>query len=325
MIAQKLPNFALIGIALGIISIAVPTESFAAKSKNKSKEASQEQKSQTSRQSALSDESSVKAQIALLGKSLAEGDVKTLCGLWTPDGDYIAVDGSLCKGRAALEKRFNGIIADDGKPQLELVPDSVRFLGSDVALSEGVVRRKNGVEGPQPETRFSIVFTKQDGNWLIYRASETALAAVPDNSEPLKALSWIIGEWSAENNGGSVHMSAQWAANHNFIVCNYLTKKSADATALESRQVIGWDPRTEQPISWHFDTTGGFGYGNWTKKDKQWLVEATGVDHDGSTTTSTNILSEADPNSFSWQSVDRKINGLAFNDTTPLKVHRVTK
>lgn len=169
-----------------------------------------------------------------------------------------------------------------------------------------------------------MIFVKQNGQWLISNATETPLIA-RGNTEPLNQLSWLIGEWSAEQSGGSVHMKAEWAANKNFIACQYQVQKSADSPKLESRQLIGWDPRSEQPISWHFDSSGGFGYGTWLKKDKQWMVNATGVDRDGSTTNALNVLSIADPDNFSWQSTNRSINGIVVNDTAPLKVHRVTR
>ncbi|MBX9688454.1 MAG: hypothetical protein K2X27_17220, partial [Candidatus Obscuribacterales bacterium] len=127
----------------------------------------------------------------------------------------------------------------------------------------------------------------------------------------------------AENAGGSVQMKADWAANKNFITCKYELKKAADSPVLESRQVIGWDPRSEQPISWHFDSNGGFGWGNWVKKDKQWLVDASGIERDGSSSSATNTITITDKDNFSFQSTNRSVNGVGFNDTLPLKVHRV--
>ena len=265
----------------------------------------------------------MRRQLAQLSKSLADADAGALASLWAEDGNYIDSDGAICKGRPALEKRFGEVFKKEGRQMVELLTDSVKLLSANVASVEGVVRRKDAEEGPTPETRYSIIYIKLNGSWLIATASETPLAVA--DVDPLKDLSWLIGEWSAEQNGGYVKMKADWAANRNFITCQYETKKSAESPPVESRQVIGWDPRSGEPISWHFDSSGGFGWGNWIKKDRQWMIDATGVERDGSTTTATNVLSVNDPNNFSWQSVNRSVNGVAFNDSNPLKIHRVVK
>src|SRR5262245_41437631 len=40
-----------------------------------------------------------------------KGDAKALAGFWTPDGDYIDQDGHQHKGRAAIEKLFAKMFA----------------------------------------------------------------------------------------------------------------------------------------------------------------------------------------------------------------------
>ncbi len=130
---------------------------------------------------------------------------------------------------------------------------------------------------------------------------------------------------TAENNFGSVHFKGDWAAHKKFIQCRYEVKKSADAAPIESRQVIGFDPRTNEIVSWHFDSNGGFGYGTWAQRDRQWIVNATGVQPDGSTSLAHNLMTLDDNNSFSWQSVDRSVNGISVADTKTLKVQRTNK
>lgn len=319
MIAHKKPEIAFIAVALGIVSFSYPLLSAAGDEvKSPGKLIAQAQKPADG-----GDEGAIKASIGKLARALAEGNASELASLWTEDGTYIDSDGAACKGRAALETRFREVFGREGRQMVDLQTESLKMLAPNVATAEGLVRRKDAPEGPTPETRYSIVFVKQNGNWLMANASETALTVV--KTDPLKELSWMIGNWSAEQNGGFVKMKADWAANKNFITCQYETKKSPESPVLESRQVIGWDPRTSEPISWHFDSNGGFGWGNWIKKGNQWLVESTGVERDGSTTSGTNVISMNDGNNFSWQSVNRSVNGVAFNDSNPLTVHRVIK
>lgn len=326
MSSLKKSQIVLTVFALGIVSLGQAPVAYSkdkdASKKSSAKLESSKKGSDAAKSDAAGDEAAVRATLETISKALAAGDTVALSALWTVDGDYIGVDGSLCKGRENLKNRFNAILAGRGKQEVDLAPENIRFLTSTVALVEGLVRRKDGIEGPKPETRFSMVMQKLDSNWMISSVTEAPLQA-QSSIDPLADLAWIVGDWAAENKGGSVHMSAAWAPHKNFIVCTYEMKKAADAPGQESKQIIGWDPRAEQPISWHFDSAGGYGYGTWVKKDKQWLVDASGVDRDGSTNSATNVITIGDNDNFSWQSVNRSLNGLSYNDTEPLKVHRV--
>lgn len=321
MFAEKLPKLLILAMCLGIVTSSCFPLSVDAKA---SKSGSKSSRSKTSDKVSGDITTEVRAQLDTLEKTLSEGTAKQLAALWTEDGTYTDENGDIVKGRPALEERFATIFSDTGNPKVEFVPDSTRSLSSNVVISDGIVRRKEGAKRT-PETRYSLVLQKQDGAWLISSATETPFLASAEE-EPLTGLAWMIGDWSASNaSGGSVQMKANWAANKNFITCEYTTQKSADSKKVDSKQIIGWDPRTENPISWHFDSSGGFGYGNWSQKDGKWYIQSSGIDRDGSTTTATNVISGATPSSFNWQSVDRTVDGVSYTDTSPLKVEKVVK
>lgn len=321
MFGQKNQRFVVVLLSLGIMLVGLSPMSLAAK---KEKHSNKKSKQTDVAVTNVDAKSAVAAQVNLISKYLAEGDATKVASLWTNDGTYIDEDGVLLKGRAALEKRFSENSTEGGRQPVTFIQAPVQMLADTVALAEGIVSRNEGV-GSKPQTRYSIVFVKQDGNWLISTATETPLVAVDGNVNPLSDLAWLIGEWSTERDGKSVKMKAEWTADKKFIQCKYETKISASAPAVESRQVIGWDPRINQPVSWHFDSSGGFGHGDWSKENKQWIVQAVGVDRAGNTTTATDLISALTPDSFSWQSVNRSIDGFEFNDSAPLKVVRVAK
>jgi len=322
MFVQKSQRFAVALLALGIVLISLSPMSLAAKKeKHSSKKSKQSDVVVTTNGDA---KSAVAAQVTLIWKYLADGDATKLSSLWTSDGTYTDEDGVLLKGRASLEKRFKQNYSENGRQPVTFIQSPVQMLAETVALAEGVVSRNEGL-GSKPQTRYSIIFVKQDGNWLISNATETPLVAIDENANPLSSLGWLIGEWSAERDGKSVKMKAEWAANDKFISCKYESKIAPDAPVVESRQVIGWDPRINQPVSWHFDSTGGFGHGDWFKENSQWVVKAVGVDREGNTTSATDVLSATTPDSFQWQSVNRSVDGIAYNDSAPLKVLRVAK
>lgn len=287
-------------------------------SKNESK------KTASKKQATTSAEETVREQIKKLEQALASGDLKAVVAAWGPQGNYTDVDGTMTSGRAALEARFGRIFSEDGKQNVALVVDSVRMISRDVALAQGIVRRKNVPFVLGPETRFSMVFDKPNGSWLLESAIETSLTeGASQKQDRLAELSWLIGDWQAEGKGGTARMQAEWVANKKFISCRYQIRKDKDSPVIESRQVIGFDPRLEKPVSWHFDEGGGFGHSTWEHGANRWTVDAEGVEPDGSVTRATNIITLGDKDNFVWQSIDRSINGESIGDTNTLKVQRV--
>src|SRR6516164_1885731 len=115
---------------------------------------------------ASADEATIRSQLSSLSKTLADGDEKALASLWTEDGSYIDADGTVFRGRAALERRFADQFKDHGNRSFELSPEKVRLLSNNVGQVEGTVKRKDG-QTVSPETRYSMVFVKNAGAWLI--------------------------------------------------------------------------------------------------------------------------------------------------------------
>lgn len=272
------------------------------------------------------EEAQVKQQLAALKQALAEGDAAKTASMWTEDGTYTSYQGEVFKGNKEILARFTDLMSQEGKPLVYFALEGVKKLAPGAALAEGIVHRMGVPSAFSAETRFSIVFVKQGGNWLIKSASETPYTAPVSKTSPLSELSWLVGDWAAKGKVGSIMMKVDWAANKNFLICTYFTKQNDGTPIPESRQVIGWDPRSQSPISWHFDARGGFGFGQWNKRSaNKWLVQASGVDTDGSETEATNVLSIDGKDSFSWQSIDRTINGEALSDTAALQVQRLSK
>lgn len=271
-----------------------------------------------------SDETTIRNQIASLGKYLSEADEKSLAALWTLDGSFTDADGNKVTGPTALEKRFLAQFQSTGKQVFDLTPDAVRLLANNVAEAEGTVYRKCAEEN-KPDTRYLMVFLKQGGKWLISTAAETPINANKmSTTGSLSDLSWLIGDWKAERNGGSVNMKAEWASGGNFIRCTYEIKKPNEPTVIDF-QIIGLDPISNKIASWQFQSSGGTGHGIWYKAGSRWVADSKGLDRDGTACSSINVIEPTDSNSFVWQSVNRNVNGIGLGDTLPLKVERVIR
>ena len=103
----------------------------------------------------------------------------------------------------------------------------------------------------------------------------------------------------------------------NFIKNIFTITKDGQAT-LTGGQIIGWNPKLGRIVSWHFGADGGFGNDEWTHDGSKWVIEASGVCRDGSESSSVNLLTPVDTNNFTWQSVNRTLDGV----TQPTRCQR---
>lgn len=276
-------------------------------------------------QPALADESAIHSKIEAIAECFGKADAKSLSMFWTPDGSLIDDSGCMLVGRTALQKNFATIFAEPDHPQIQISIETLQMPAANVATVAGTVKRKEANGQLVPLSRYSMTLLRQTGDWFISSATDTAI--ITDNSQdlpnPLTELEWLIGEWRSEHDGASVTMKADWAPRKSFINCKYEIK-SPNLPVRTETHVIGWDARHAQPIDWNFDSDGGFGQGEWTRRGNQWCIDSTGFSRDGSVTTATYIYEFSDKNSFSWSSTNRQINGFPVADTIPLTVKRLS-
>ena len=308
---------AVIFVAAGAIMASLPAGHCAKEQKSATK--SKTKSSSAGSPILVNDEAEIRSQMAALAAAASNGEAERMSILWTADGAYIDADGAQTKGREAIKKRLNDGLTAGRKANLSLSLSAVKLLGTDAAWAEGTVIRQTSV-GLEPSTRFVMVLEKQAGKWLIASATETAIAN-RSAADHLNVVSWLVGEWHAEGGGTKVKMIGDWTGNKSFINCKFVLEKPGAPVQVEN-QIIGWDPTKEKIVSWHFDSNGGFGYGTWSKRGGQWVVSAEGVEQSGSRTSAMNIISFSGPNKFTWQSVNREIDGVPVPDTVPLNVEK---
>lgn len=112
-------------------------------------------------------------------------DMKALAALFTPDADFINVNGHFWKGRDEIEKNHAVTHAGMFKESVWATLDiGIRLLGADMALVHvkwGLRGDKNPDGSPRlpREGFFTHIFVKQDGRWLIIAAHNTNIVHPP--------------------------------------------------------------------------------------------------------------------------------------------------
>jgi uncharacterized protein (TIGR02246 family) len=260
------------------------------------------------------DEEAIRKQSVAFIQALEKGDAQAVAGFWTEEGEYIDDEGATYRGRAAIAKAYAQFLAKSPKVKIKVHIESIRFVSKDTAVEEGYARARRGKS--ESSSRYSVLHVRENGTWLMALVREW-----PQEGDDLRDLDWLIGTWSSRDPNGEVRSTYTWDTSKKFIRARF-TIKGKDF-AFTGSKMIAKDPRSGQIRSWLFESEGGFGEGGWTRDGKRWIVEATGVQADGTEMTATNIVTPISRDTFTWQSTNRTVNGEEVPDSPPIKITRV--
>ncbi len=202
----------------------------------------------------------------------------------------------------------------------------IKFLSPNVAVESGTAYIIRPKEKPD-ESTYSALFVKREGKWLLDRVSEeeTAAPSPPPQTgyEHLKELEWMIGSWvdNDEDDRATIQTDCAWTKNKNFMTRSFAVVVR-DQVNMAGMQIIGWDPVAKQIRSWVFDSDGGFAEGKWKRKGDHWVIQQTGTLPDGRKSSAVNIIKKIDNDSFTWQTVQRSVDGDLLPDVEEITIVR---
>ena len=250
----------------------------------------------------------IRAAVDLYVEAFNNQQPEKLAARWSPEGVYVnRTTGVRVSGREAIQQQFEEIFADDEGLAITVEVSSLRLVTDDVAVEEGVATVVE--RGSMPEkTAYTAIHVKQDGKWLIESIRETVLPTPDSHYDQLKDLEWMIGTWVDQDGDATIETTCAWTKNRNFITRSF-NVAIGDQVTLSGTQVIGWDPSAGSVRSWLFDSDGGFAEAVWTRDGDRWIIKAAGVMQDGAKASSVNIITMADDDSFTWQSIGREVGG----------------
>jgi uncharacterized protein (TIGR02246 family) len=295
-----------IGLLAGLVVVISPSVRSQSDSKKEAATAAaqgQDKEVKKPKADRSADEAAIRANVAAFVKAYNAKDAKAIAALFTPDGQVVNKDGEASEGRAAIEQAFKDIFSDAAQKRIEVNVESIRFVGSDLAVEEGTTKETFAPGEPPDYDRYTVIHVKRDGKWLMAMArDEEGPEATP--REQLRPLAWLVGEWVDDGGSVVVKSTCRWSEDGNFLLQEFNIQVSGkDETRVSQR--IGWDPLAKRIRSWVFDSDGGFGESLWTRDDDVWVIKATGVRPDGTTASSTNMLVPAGKDAYVWRSRDR--------------------
>ncbi len=101
-----------------------------------------------------------------------KGDSKQLASLFTADADWIDDQGTVIRGRAAIQRALQDMIGGQKDRTFKLRLDSIRSLGPDVVVGNALSTLSGADRSPEAAA-YIAVYVKQDGKWNIALLTET--------------------------------------------------------------------------------------------------------------------------------------------------------
>ena len=139
------------------------------------------------------DKATIEKRVASYTAAFNAGDAKALAAHWSPEAVYVnPLTGSQVEGRAAIEKEFTAILAEQKDTKLAVAVESIEFISPSVAVENGVATIVSG-DGKSQQSTYSAIHVKRDGNWFLDRVTEEDIPVVVSNYDKLKELEWLVG------------------------------------------------------------------------------------------------------------------------------------
>jgi uncharacterized protein (TIGR02246 family) len=253
------------------------------------------------------DEAAVRAASKEFLAAARRGDENALRKMLTPEGDFVDSTGRVLKAGELIRQLAASPSPASGAAADSVSETTLRFITPDIAVEDGVADRAAAGAGGITIRRFTAVWAKRDGKWLLDSLREASVEASPLN-EHLKPLEWLLGEWVATTDDTAILVSSHWCDGGNYIMREFIVAHDG-GEMISGTQRIGWDPLGGQIKSWTFDSQGGSGEERWLQDGKRWLVETTDITADGKKGKTSSIFVPANERCFTWEVASADIGG----------------
>ena len=269
------------------------------------------------------DEQSIRQATDAYAVAFNKGDLDAVLAFWAADAEHIDEDGKAVKGKEALMPQFKKMLVDTKGTKLVIKTRAIRLF-NDVAFQDGTATM-TWADGATGSNTFSAVWTRKDGKWLLTMVRDTPEPEAADQpNSKLNDLAWLAGDWSNEDKEMKTTLNVKWMKGRKFLQMELSVSIKGEET-MSLTQIIGWDPSGNQVHSWFFDSRGGFGEGYWSQRGSTWIAEVAGLTADSRHGTGTNKYLMLDPDSFTFEAIDRELAGNALPDVkvTYVRVNKV--
>jgi uncharacterized protein (TIGR02246 family) len=239
------------------------------------------------------------------------GDAAKLATCFTPKAELVDDAGNVYHGLEEIGAIFQKFREKFPKATMELAVDSIRLAGEGLAVEDGTRTVKTA--DATAVNKYTMVYVKRDGKWLVAAARETAADPDPTPHDRLLPLAWLVGEWVDESAETALAINCRWADNQNFLLIDFKATVEGEVV-MQSGQRIGWDPQAERIRSWVFDSDGGYGDGRWAAVNGTWVIKSTAAMPNGDSGSATIYIEPVSADKFLMKGFDRIAGDVSLPD-----------
>jgi uncharacterized protein (TIGR02246 family) len=272
-------------------------------------------------QKPLRDELAIQKALESYVDAFNRGDAAAAASCWSRDGEYAAPSsGQRLKGPDKIRSGLEAFFEKNKGIQVKAASFDIQLKSADRAVEKGFAVFQRPGE-PKEEVLYTAALVKENGAWKLLNVEEEVSKVPLATIAQLGQLEWLIGDWVDQDETATVETVFSWTQNYSFINGSFNVSVEGHPDVAGS-QVIGWDPAAKKIRSWIFDSKGGFGQGEWSKEGNRWAVKLKSVLATGQKASAVNIYTYVDPNTFTWQSIGREVDGEPLPNIDEVKVVR---
>jgi uncharacterized protein (TIGR02246 family) len=106
-------------------------------------------------------------QWAALGEAFQRNDAQAWAAVYAEDAEYIGTTGEIAQGRAAIQKRWAQIFADNKGIKTSGLMTNERFLTPEIVLQDGTWQVTGQKVGTPSEGRYTTIWVYRNRQWLL--------------------------------------------------------------------------------------------------------------------------------------------------------------
>ena len=228
-------------------------------------------------------------------------DATAIAALFTEQAEITSDDEENIQGRAAIEAFYKDIFLRDDRPQAALEAQDVRTIAPGVVLERGVIHFTKKSQEIRSHRYQTVQVRQADGKWLMANVHDQGadVAPAPDK---LRALDWMVGDWTLQRNDMTLALHFRWDEGSSFLIGDISATATGGGKPTHITYRIGWNPQSENFVSWSFDSLGGYSTGRWSAIGKnEWLLHSDGVTSTGEIVRSTQkIIRNENGEGYHW-------------------------
>ena len=164
------------------------------------------------------------------------------------------------------------------------------------------------VQGTSVSFLYTNINIRAGDQWLI--ASRRHYQPLSTGSgEHLQPLKGLVGSWQDEStNEKSGAADFAWAPGGDAIFGHYAIRVDGKP-AFQGNPSIDWDAATASIRSRSVEADGSISNGTWSQQGDFWVIATNSTLADGKKLTATDVITPTGPDSITFQSKDRKLEG----------------